>query len=110
MVVTLKIDGANMKAEFREEESDKDAKSSKTQSLSDGFSKDGNTDKLGAAKYEKSTGVTSKQVIGVSGITTPGYFIACGGRGYCGAIVKKEGKNSFEAHITKDNGNSWREI
>jgi hypothetical protein len=112
MVVTLKIDGANMKAEFREEESDKDAKSSKTQSLSDGFN--GNNSKpslseLGVGEFPPA-GITSQQVIGTSGITNPGAFVACGGRGFCGAVVKKVEKNSFDAWIKKGSGASWSPI
>ena len=108
-VVTLKRVGSNMEATFRKDASDNNP-TSKRQPLSDGFSNDATTNYFGVDKFNVNDGVTSKQIIGVSGITTPGFFIACGGKGYCGAIVKRTGKNSFEAHITKDNGVSWREI
>jgi prepilin-type N-terminal cleavage/methylation domain-containing protein len=52
----------------------------------------------------------SKHIIGLSGITEEGCFIACGAREYCGAIVKQKDKNSFQAFIKKGSNASWSAI
>jgi prepilin-type N-terminal cleavage/methylation domain-containing protein len=108
LVVTLSLDGGNMVAEFKEKEGS-DTEKKLTQPLSDGF-------RWSAAQIDGVTKdfgkdhTTSEQVIGVSGITESGYFAACGGKGYCGAAVKKEGVNSFEAQIKKGSNAQWRAI
>ncbi|MDR2732629.1 MAG: hypothetical protein LBB36_05365 [Fibromonadaceae bacterium] len=53
--------------------------------------------------------VTSVLLIGVSGITEEGYFVACGARGYCGAAVKTKSKNSFTAYVRRGKP-SWEEL
>jgi prepilin-type N-terminal cleavage/methylation domain-containing protein len=108
MVVTLKIDGSNMQATFKEDASDGSPKS-KMQPLSDGFKKE-NPGLNGLGINIELNEVISQHVIGTSGIADSGAFMACGGRGYCGAVVKRSGKNSFEAWIKKGSNASWSQI
>jgi prepilin-type N-terminal cleavage/methylation domain-containing protein len=109
LVVEISLDDNSIVAKFKEDQnSDPNENLTIRQPLSDGFSRD-ITVNIDAERFAENK-VTSKQTIGVSGLTKGGAFVACGGRGYCGAIVKEIDKNSFEAKISKDNGVSWRKI
>jgi len=55
-------------------------------------------------------GISSELKIGISGMTTPGYFVACGARSYCAAAVKARSNNSFVACIRRGASASWEEL
>jgi prepilin-type N-terminal cleavage/methylation domain-containing protein len=105
MVVTLKLVGSDMQAEFKEDADDKNPVLKK-QPL-DGFSSNPLSAPDGAEN--KNAGVNMQNVIGVSGID-PGAFVACGGKNYCAAAVKKADNNSFKAWIKKGSNASWSQI
>jgi hypothetical protein len=52
----------------------------------------------------------SLQSIGFSGVIEEGSFVACGGKDYCGGVIKRKNKNSFEAFIRKGKNAEWRKI
>ena len=62
-------------------------------------------------------GAESKSMIGISGIAksggedeSEGYFSACDKKGYCGAAVKVDGKNSFTACIKRGKSTNWEAL
>jgi hypothetical protein len=53
-------------------------------------------------------GVQSKLMVGLSSLDpNEGYFAACDAKGYCGAAVKVDGKNSFVACIKRGKSTTW---
>jgi prepilin-type N-terminal cleavage/methylation domain-containing protein len=54
--------------------------------------------------------VTSKLRIGLSGVSTEGYLVACGAKDYCGGAVKLANENSFKAYIRKGTGKPWEAL
>jgi prepilin-type N-terminal cleavage/methylation domain-containing protein len=116
LVVELKLDGSNMVATFKEVKEDgtyEEPTSHKSQPLSDGFKREESPPSFSELKVAKAfgpDGVTSQHVIGTSGIVSEGAFVACGGRDYCGAIVKRADNNSFKAWIKKGSKASWNNI
>jgi prepilin-type N-terminal cleavage/methylation domain-containing protein len=113
-VVELKLVGSNMVAELIDEDGSEEPKQL-IQPLSDGFkiADDGVIpDKIAAdSKNFGKASIRSKPTIGISGITEKGYFVACGGRDYCGAVVKFDSLNSFKAFIKKGkNATEWSPI
>jgi len=55
-------------------------------------------------------GETSEFKIGISGMTTPGYFAACDTKGYCAAAVKIKSNNYFIACIRRGASAGWEAL
>jgi prepilin-type N-terminal cleavage/methylation domain-containing protein len=110
LVVELKLDGSNMVAEFKEDKNS-DPKPSLTlrQPLSNGFSIPILSCPSSDVTVNVNEPATSTQLIGLSGITEA-CFGTCGGREYCGAVVKMGGNNSFEAWIKRGSKAQWSAI
>ena len=110
VVVELSLaDGdKSMRAAFEDDNGDEISNIS--QPLSDGFKGDNSTSisEAGTSRFSNDA-VKSKKIIGISGITESGHFVACGARGYCGAAVKIKEKNSFTAWV-KRGKTSWEEL
>jgi prepilin-type N-terminal cleavage/methylation domain-containing protein len=96
IIVELTLDGDNMVATFKE-----DNISSSTRQPLNGFGNETPPACPDGATVFQNKKAVSKHAIGVSGITDPGCFIACGAKGYCGAIVKRNDNNYFQAWIKK---------
>jgi prepilin-type N-terminal cleavage/methylation domain-containing protein len=110
LVVELSIEGNNMVAKFKDDKtSDPNEKLTIRQPLSDGFSKPATSCPETGLNDILNASAISEQIIGLSGIKTA-CFGTCGGRDYCGAVVKMENNNSFEARIKKGSGASWSAI
>jgi len=81
--------------------------------LSGGFTKeDADPDCVESEETLKSfnDGEASEFKIGISGITAPGYFAACGARNYCAAAVKTKDNNSFIACVRRGASASWEAL
>jgi prepilin-type N-terminal cleavage/methylation domain-containing protein len=108
LVVERSLDGSNMVAKVKyDKESAPKPNLTIRQPLSDGFSK--TPPSCPEADLVLNEPATSEQVIGLSGIKTA-CFGACGGRDYCGAVVKMENSNSFEARIKRGSKAQWGAI
>jgi prepilin-type N-terminal cleavage/methylation domain-containing protein len=106
--VELSLEGGNMVAKFKDGEGKYVETKPLMQPLSDGFSKQTSCPETSLKDVENKA-ATSEQVIGLSGIKEA-CFSACGGRDYCGAVVKKGNNNFFEAQIKKGSKAQWRVI
>jgi prepilin-type N-terminal cleavage/methylation domain-containing protein len=110
LVVELSLDKGNMVAKFKEDkESNPKENLTIRQPLSDGFSSPTESCPETGLNDVLNKPTISEQVIGLSGIKKA-CFGACGGKDYCGAVVKMENNNFFEARIKKGSGASWRAI
>jgi prepilin-type N-terminal cleavage/methylation domain-containing protein len=110
--VTLSLENSNIVATY--EKIGDDVKEPSRQPFSDGFIK--NTSEIrpglpGKPVPEFDGGsVKSLNAIGFFGVVGEGSFVACGGKGYCGGVIKRVNKNSFEAWIKKGTKADWSEI
>jgi len=103
-IVTIKLNNGNM--EYSLEGSSAVVVS---EALSGGFQMDNTVPDCTANNNLENfnSGAASEFKIGISGMAQPGYFAACGARGYCGAAVKTRNNNSFVACIKRGKSNLW---
>jgi len=81
-----------------------------SEALLQGFSVSSSSPVTGVTKNFGTDGAEAQIRIGLSGITEPGYFAACGAKGYCGGAVKLTNENSLKAYIKKGTSASWEAL